>query len=60
MIFQSKRKKPPYTKPEWEHSKCNTDLHVWKKGSTEKDRCYCKRKTLKASMRTFVFIEGNI
>lgn len=58
MIFQSKFKKPPYTKPEWYHPKCHTDLHVWRKGSTEKDRCYCKRKTLKASMRVFVFIEA--
>ncbi len=57
MIFQSKMKKPPYTKPLWTHPKCHTDLHTLRPDPKPDDDCYCTRKKLKSTMRVFVFIE---
>jgi hypothetical protein len=58
VINRAKHPVVRWNKPAWEHPKCNPLLHIWKRGSREKDKCYCKRKTMKATMRAFMFIEA--
>lgn len=58
MIEQGKRPEVLWTKPVWTHPKCNTGLHVFKKGSMENDLCYCKRKRLLNQTKVCGFIEG--
>ena len=58
VIRLAKHPKVAFWKQQWEHEKCHPMLHVWKRSSEDKDKCYCGRKTLKATMRAFVFIEA--